>query len=65
MNSINHYLIIESPVPKIFIALTEKEGLSSWWTEVTHRISAVGKIVGFNFKENERNKMGITHLTKS
>ena len=65
MKAIKHYLIINSPADKIYSAITEIEGLSSWWTEDTSGKSAMGNIVEFNFRENDHNKMKITLLEKN
>ena len=65
MHAIKHYLIIKTSPEQIYNALTQKDGLASWWTEYTSGISEIGNIIEFNFREKDHNKMKITGLEKN
>lgn len=62
MPSIKHYFAIMAPVERVFAAVTEQEGLASWWTRETVAEPRVGAINEFTFGERWHNKMKVTAL---
>lgn len=49
MPEILHQLVINVPPPAVFDAITQKNGLSSWWTTDVHAEAKVGTISEFGF----------------
>jgi len=62
MSTIKHYLIINSPIEKVYKAITEQNGLASWWTEDTTGKPEVETTIDFIFGEIYHDKMLITNL---
>jgi uncharacterized protein YndB with AHSA1/START domain len=62
MKSILHRLIIETPVAKVYEALTTQEGLSGWWTPETTAKPEVGSIAKFAFGPNYFKEMEVVEL---
>jgi len=62
LNSIKHYLVIKSSAEVIYKALTEQNGLASWWTDDTTAKPVKGFTIDFIFGEAYHNKMLITNL---
>jgi len=62
MAEIKHFLIIKASPEKVYRAITEQEGLASWWTRETIAKPQIGSIAEFNFGNQYHNKMRITRL---
>ena len=62
MANIKHFLVIKAPVKTVYKAITEQEGLASWWTIKTMAKPDVGFVNEFNFSVNYQKKMKITKL---
>jgi uncharacterized protein YndB with AHSA1/START domain len=65
MNTIKHYLIINSSADIIYKAITEQKGLASWWTEDTIAVAEKGAIIDFIFGDQYHDKMLITNLVEN
>jgi uncharacterized protein YndB with AHSA1/START domain len=65
MESIRHYLEIKSPAGKVYKAITEEDGLKSWWTDDVIANPEKGSIAEFRFGDQYHDKMRITNLTKN
>jgi uncharacterized protein YndB with AHSA1/START domain len=57
MAEIKHYLRINVSPGKVYKAITEQDGLSSWWTDQTIADSKNSSILEFFFQPNYHNKM--------
>jgi uncharacterized protein YndB with AHSA1/START domain len=64
MYEIKHLVTIDAPVPVVYMALTEQEGLAGWWTTDTVAKSIVGSIAGFRFGDRYHNTMRIDGLVQ-
>lgn len=62
MKSICHRLSIETPVEKVYGALTTQEGLSGWWSPETTAKPEVGSIATFAFGNIVVKEMKIEEL---
>jgi len=62
MYEIKHLVTIDAPVPVVYMALTEQEGLAGWWTTDTLAKAIVGSIAGFRFGDRYHNTMRIDGL---
>jgi uncharacterized protein YndB with AHSA1/START domain len=62
MPDILHLVRIRAPVETVYGAITDQEGLRSWWTAETIAEPEVGSIAEFKFGERYHNKMRITKL---
>lgn len=62
MASIEHLQIINSPVYKVYAALTTREGLSEVWTNDLIVDATVGAINEFHFGANDTAKMKVVEL---
>jgi uncharacterized protein YndB with AHSA1/START domain len=62
MKEIYHCIWINAPIKKVFRAVTEKDGLSGWWTKSVEADNKVGSISTFRFKSGAFNKMKIKSL---
>lgn len=60
--SICHRLLIESPVEKVYEALTSQQGLAGWWTPDTTAVPEVGGINRFVFEPDYFKEMKIQEL---
>ncbi|MEJ2536416.1 MAG: hypothetical protein P8048_05090 [Calditrichia bacterium] len=47
MEEIRHFLNIKSSPEKVYRAITEQEGLASWWTRETIAKPQIGSIAEF------------------
>lgn len=66
MPEIYHLFNIRTPdINKIYKAITEQEGLSSWWTTETRGTSRLGNIIEFRFTENYKKGMKIIRLDEN
>jgi uncharacterized protein YndB with AHSA1/START domain len=65
MAEIRHILVINVSPEKVFRAVTEQEGLSSWWTNETIAKSDVGSVVEFRFGDRYHLKMQIMQIDKN
>ena len=59
MVEIKHLLHIKAPVSKVYQAVTEVEGLKSWWTGGTSGLSEIGSRLTFDFDEKYHNEMKV------
>src|SRR5210317_2069624 len=64
MYDIKHLVTIDAPIPVVYMALTEQEGLAGWWTTDTVANPIVGSIAGFRFGDRYHNTMRIEALEK-
>ena len=62
MADIKHLLTIKAPVEKVYKAITEQQGLASWWTTETVAKPEVKSIAEFRFGDRYHDKMLITNL---
>ena len=62
MEEIRHFLNIKSSPEKVYRAITEQEGLASWWTRETIAKPQIGSIAEFKFGDRYHNKMRIIRL---
>jgi uncharacterized protein YndB with AHSA1/START domain len=62
MANIRHLLTINAPASKVYVAITEQKGLSSWWTPATKAESKVNSVAEFGFGGGYVKKMKITNL---
>jgi uncharacterized protein YndB with AHSA1/START domain len=60
--TIRHFVEIRSDADTVYRALTEQDGLSSWWTKQTVATPEVGGFAEFRFGEQYYNKFRITRL---
>lgn len=64
MRTIHHVLDIEAPAEPVWAALTERDGLSRWWsTQVAMAPAAVGEHIRFTFAGDFNPVMEITGIT--
>ena len=49
MHDIKHLVTIDAPIPVVYMALTEQDGLAGWWTTDTVAEPVVGSIADFRF----------------
>ncbi len=63
MKEIYHCFWINAPLRKVYWAVTEKSGLSGWWTKSSEVSNRVGGISTFRFKSGAFNKMKIKSLS--
>ncbi|MEH6307164.1 SRPBCC domain-containing protein [Olivibacter sp. CPCC 100613] len=59
---IYHRLLIETPVEKVFEALTTQEGLAGWWTPDTLATPKIGSILRFAFGPDYVKEMKVEEL---
>lgn len=64
MREIYHCLTIDVPADKVYKAITEKSGLSCWWTRDTEAEPVEGSISAFRFGSGAFNKMQVKNLDK-
>jgi len=62
MTEIQHLLHINTPVTKVYKAITEEEGLKNWWTIDSSAAPEEGAIIEFNFGDRYHNKMKVVRL---
>ncbi|MHC4946613.1 MAG: SRPBCC family protein [Planctomycetota bacterium] len=62
MALLKHLVFIKAPAEKVYRAVTEQEGLASWWTRETTASPEVGTIAEFKFGDRYHNKMRIREL---
>ena len=62
MAEIKHFLSIKASSEKVYRAITEQEGLASWWTRETIAKPQIGSIAEFKFGDRYHNKMRIIRL---
>ena len=62
MKEIYHCFWVNVPLEKVYWALTEKSGLSGWWTRSLDVDGTVGSTSTFRFKSGAFNKMKIKSL---
>jgi uncharacterized protein YndB with AHSA1/START domain len=62
MAEIKHLLVIQAPAKKVYQAITEEEGLGSWWTEEVYAKPEVNSIAEFIFGDAYHDKMKIINL---
>ena len=62
MPDIIHLVTINTSVSKVYKAITEKEGLSGWWTKDNTAKPEINSIAEFNFGKKYRNEMRIIEL---
>lgn len=62
MSAIRHLLTINAPPERIYKALTEEEGLQSWWTENAKARPEIGSVAVFDFGARFHNEMKIDEL---
>ena len=62
MYDIKHLVTIDAPIPVVYMALTEQEGLAGWWTSDTVANPSVGSIAAFQFGDRHHNTMRIEAL---
>ena len=63
MKKIHHVLDVASPVSSVWPALTEKDGLSQWWsTQVVAGPPSIGTLIHFTFGGDFNPVMEITDL---
>ncbi len=62
MPHIKHYLKIDTAPEKVYEAITEQKGLSSWWTEKTRAKAAEGALLEFRFGDEYEARMEILKL---
>lgn len=62
MPAIRHLLTINAPPERIYKALTEEEGLQSWWTVGAKARTQVGAKATFDFGSHFHNEMRIDDL---
>jgi uncharacterized protein YndB with AHSA1/START domain len=59
LNKIYHCLWIETPVERVHAALTDRAGLSGWWTKDVEHSGETGSVSTFRFSSGAFNKMKI------
>ncbi|UCG53232.1 MAG: SRPBCC domain-containing protein [Candidatus Latescibacterota bacterium] len=62
MADIRHMLLIDAPVETVYRAITEKNGLSSWWTVETVAKPEVNSIAEFRFGDRYYDAMQVLEL---
>lgn len=62
MREIYHCLLIKAPVEKVYKSVTEKSGLSGWWTKNVDAQPVEGSISTFRFGTGAFNKMKVKSL---
>ena len=62
MPEIRHMLLIDSPIERVYQAVTEEEGLAGWWTVQVNAEPEVGSIADFKFGDRYRTVMKIAVL---
>ncbi|UGU16547.1 SRPBCC domain-containing protein [Sinomicrobium kalidii] len=62
MKSINHRLVIEAPIEKVYESLTTQEGLAGWWTSQTKAKPETGSAIRFAFEPGYFKEMKIEEL---
>jgi uncharacterized protein YndB with AHSA1/START domain len=65
MYRIKHQLVVNRPLDVVYKALTEQEGLSSWWTEETIASPQKGSTAEFKFGDRYHNKMRVVELIRN
>jgi uncharacterized protein YndB with AHSA1/START domain len=60
MKEIYHCLQIEAPQEDVFRAVTERAGLSGWWTKNLEHSGKPGSVSTFRFRSGAFNRMKIT-----
>jgi len=56
MAEIRHLVEIKAPAHKVYRAITEEDGLKSWWTPETVAVPEMGSISEFKFGDRYHNK---------
>lgn len=64
MADIRHLVEIKAPIRTIYKAITEEEGLKSWWTPDTIAVPEEGAILEFKFADRYHDKMRVIRLRK-
>jgi uncharacterized protein YndB with AHSA1/START domain len=62
MPDILHLLTINTNVSTVYKAITEKEGISGWWTKDNNAKPEANSIAEFNFGKKYHNEMRIIEL---
>jgi uncharacterized protein YndB with AHSA1/START domain len=62
MVDIKHYITIKKPASVVYKAVTEQQGLASWWTTDTIAKAEIGFINEFRFGDRYHDKMKIINL---
>ncbi|RNL90396.1 SRPBCC domain-containing protein [Sinomicrobium pectinilyticum] len=62
MKSINHKLVIEAQIEKIYESLTTQKGLAGWWTAKTKAKPEIGSTIRFEFEPDYVKEMKIEEL---
>jgi uncharacterized protein YndB with AHSA1/START domain len=62
MPEIRQLVTIDAPVGVIFMALTEQDGVTGWWTTDAVIKPVIGSIAGFRFGDQYHNTMRVVTL---
>jgi uncharacterized protein YndB with AHSA1/START domain len=62
MPDIVHFIIIHTPPEKVYNAITQEEGVRSWWTTRATLKPTQDSIARFDFGDKYHNEMKITKL---
>jgi uncharacterized protein YndB with AHSA1/START domain len=63
MKEIYHCLEINAPIKRVYWAVTEKNGLSGWWTKNLEFNNKADSVYTFRFKSGAFNKMKIKNIS--
>jgi len=62
MERIYHCFWVKAPLDQVYKALTEKEGLTGWWTKNIDGSGTPGNILTFHFSSGAFNRMKIISI---
>ena len=62
MAEIRHMLLIDAPVERVYEAITERDGLASWWTSQVTAEPVAGSVAEFAFGDRYHTSMRVAGL---
>jgi uncharacterized protein YndB with AHSA1/START domain len=62
MAEIQHMLLIDAPVERVYRAITERDGLAAWWTSQVAAEPVVGSVAEFAFGDRYHTSMRVSGL---
>jgi len=65
MAEIQHMLLIDVPVERVYMAITDQDGLAAWWTAQVVAKPEVGSVAEFAFGDRYHTSMRIAALEPS
>ena len=65
MTAIKHFVVINAPAEKVYNAITEQNGIASWWVSDISAKPEIGALIEFNVGKPYHTQFKVTKLVEN